>query len=94
VKSRKRETLIAALYVDDLIFMGNMSRMVEEFKMKEFKMTDLGLMKYFLGLEVKQHGKAFYLARSICEEDSKKIRDGELQFNNDTDGARYKAFEI
>jgi Reverse transcriptase (RNA-dependent DNA polymerase) len=94
VKSRKGETLIATLYVDDLIFMGNRSRMVEEFKMKEFKMTDLGLMKYFLGLEVKQHGKTFYLARSICEGDSKKIQDGELQFNNDTDGARYKAFKI
>jgi Reverse transcriptase (RNA-dependent DNA polymerase) len=32
VKSRKEETLIMALYVDDLIFMGNNSRMMEEFK--------------------------------------------------------------
>jgi hypothetical protein len=72
--------------------------MVEEFKgamMKEFEMTDLRLMKYFLGLEVKQHKKdIFCLTRSICEGDSKNIRDGELQSNNDTDGARYKAFSI
>jgi Reverse transcriptase (RNA-dependent DNA polymerase) len=50
VKSRKGETLIVVLYVDDLIFMGNNSRMVEEFKgamMKKFKMIDLELMKYF-----------------------------------------------
>jgi Reverse transcriptase (RNA-dependent DNA polymerase) len=61
VKSRKRETLIVVLYIDDLIVMGNSSRMVEEFKgamIKEFKMTDLGLINYFLGLEVKQHEKS------------------------------------
>jgi Reverse transcriptase (RNA-dependent DNA polymerase) len=60
VKSRRGETLIVVLYVDDLIFMENSSIMVEEFKgamMKEFEMTELRLIKYFLGLEVKQHEK-------------------------------------
>ena len=42
-----------------MIYIGNM--MLDEFKaaMKgEFEMTDLGLMKYFLGIEVEQsnHG--------------------------------------
>jgi hypothetical protein len=49
--------LFVALYVDDLIYMGNNEKMVEGFKevmKKEFEMTDLGLMKYFLGLEVRQ----------------------------------------
>jgi Reverse transcriptase (RNA-dependent DNA polymerase) len=32
VKSRRGETLIMVLYVEDLIFMGNSSIMVEEFK--------------------------------------------------------------
>jgi Reverse transcriptase (RNA-dependent DNA polymerase) len=66
VRSRKGETLIMALYVDDLIFMGNNSRMMEEFKramMKEFEMTDLGLMKYFLGLEVNQHEKDIFISQ-------------------------------
>jgi hypothetical protein len=36
----------------------------------------------------------FCLVRSICEGYSEKIRDGELQSNSDTDGARYKTFEI
>ena len=48
------EILIICLYVDDLIFTGNLS--IDEFKttMKnEFDMTNLGLMKYFLGIEVK-----------------------------------------
>ena len=45
------EILIVCLYVDDLIFTGNMS--INSFKEAmegEFDMTDLGLMKYFLGI--------------------------------------------
>ncbi|XP_038889278.1 uncharacterized mitochondrial protein AtMg00810-like [Benincasa hispida] len=47
----------ACLYVDDLIYTGNDSIMFEEFKqfmMAEFEMTDLGMMHYFLGIEVIQ----------------------------------------
>ena len=45
--------LIVFLYVNDLIFVGDFG--IEEFKsvMKdEFEMTDLGLMRYFFGIEV------------------------------------------
>ena len=45
--------LIISLYVDDLIFTGNDEGMLIKFKnsMKlEFDMTDLGMMKYFLGV--------------------------------------------
>ena len=47
--------LIISLYVDDLIFTGNNKQMFELFKksmIKEFEMTDLGLMRYFLEVEV------------------------------------------
>jgi Reverse transcriptase (RNA-dependent DNA polymerase) len=47
---------------------GNSLKMMEEFKgavMKEFEMTDLGLIKYFLGLEVKQHEKSIFVSREI-----------------------------
>ena len=47
--------LIVCIYVDDMIYTGNL--MLEEFRtiMKnEFEMSDLGLMEYFLGLEVTQ----------------------------------------
>ena len=43
-------------HVDDLIFTGNDNFLIGELKetMKnEFEMTDLGLLKYFLGIEVK-----------------------------------------
>ena len=47
--------LVVCLYVDDLIFTGNDASMFDEFKqsmMNEFDMTDLGRMRYFLGIEV------------------------------------------
>ena len=56
VKQNKRGSiLIVSLYVDDLLFTRNDQSMFTEFKnsmMFEFDMTDLGKMKYFLGLEV------------------------------------------
>lgn len=42
--------LFVALYVHDLIFMGSKVELVEEFK----EVIDLGIMRYFLGLEVDQ----------------------------------------
>ena len=45
--------LIVFLYVDDLIFIGDFG--IKEFRIvmeSEFEMTDLGLMKFFLGIEV------------------------------------------
>lgn len=67
VKKSKIGVMFVALYVDDLIFMGSNQKMVMEFKevmKKEFEMTDLGLMKYFLGLEVKQTKTGIF----ICQE--------------------------
>ena len=50
-----KDFLVICLYVDDLIYMVTNMKMVEDFKkamMKEFEMTDLDLMKYFLGFQV------------------------------------------
>ncbi|KAK1414596.1 hypothetical protein QVD17_30343 [Tagetes erecta] len=49
--------LIVCIYVDDLIFTGNSEVQIMSFKesmKKEFEMTDLGLMHYFLGIQVSQ----------------------------------------
>jgi hypothetical protein len=57
--------LIVCLYVDDLIFTGDFG--IEEFKsvMKdEFEMTDLGLMRYFLGIEVHQSKTGIFISQS------------------------------
>lgn len=55
IKSAKGNILIVVLYVADLIFMGNSDNRIVDFKevlKNEFEMTDLGLLKYFLGIEV------------------------------------------
>ena len=55
---------IVLLYVDDMIYTGNL--MLEEFRtfMKnEFEITGLALMKYFLGLEVTQIDRAIFICQ-------------------------------
>jgi len=57
IKKKGEDVMFIALFVYDLIFTGNNAEMIKAFKevmKKEFEMTDLGLMKYFLGLEVIQ----------------------------------------
>jgi hypothetical protein len=59
------EILIVCLYVDDLIFTGNMSiNSFKEAMEREFDMTDLGLMKYFLGIEVTQNEQGIFICQS------------------------------
>jgi len=57
--------MFIALYVDDLIFTRNNVKLIEAFKevMKEFEMTDLGLMKYFLGLDVIQGKDGIFVSQ-------------------------------
>ena len=57
VKEEGGSILVVSLYVDDLIYTSDSQPMLEAFKMsmkEEFAMTDLGKMKYFLGVEVIQ----------------------------------------
>lgn len=49
--------LMVGVYVDDLIIYGPNSKHIADFKqqmMQSFKMSDLGLLSYYLGMEVKQ----------------------------------------
>lgn len=49
--------MIVGVYVDDLIVTGENPARVEAFKkqmMGEFEMSDLGLLSYYLGIEVGQ----------------------------------------
>lgn len=57
VKEEGGSSLVVSLYVDDLIYTSDSLSMLEAFKKsmkEEFAMTDLGKMKYFLGVEVIQ----------------------------------------
>ncbi|KAK8628127.1 hypothetical protein V6N13_063839 [Hibiscus sabdariffa] len=62
----KNDLLIVSLYVDDLLVTGNSSNMVLSFKeemKKKFEMTDLGLMNYFLGMEVHQGENGIFISQ-------------------------------
>ena len=58
--------MIICLYVDDLIFTGNNPRMYKEFKnamTREFEITDIGLMAYYLDTEVKQKEEDIFISQ-------------------------------
>lgn len=58
------EILIVCLYVDDMIYTGNSSEMIKQFKksmMLNFEMSDMGLLHYFLGIEVIQDTNGIFI---------------------------------
>jgi Reverse transcriptase (RNA-dependent DNA polymerase) len=66
VKARKDELLIDTLYVDDLIFIDNRQMLIDEFKREmkfEFEMIDLGMMRYFFGLEIKREKSGIFISQ-------------------------------
>jgi hypothetical protein len=69
--------------MNDLIFTGNNPSMFEDFKKtitQEFKITDIGLMSYYLGIEVKQMEKWIFISpRKFLKENAQKVQNEQLQ---------------
>ncbi|KAH9650236.1 hypothetical protein KPL70_026291 [Citrus sinensis] len=78
VKEKDGDILIVCLYVDDLIFTGSNPSLFEEFKrlmIKEFEMTNIRLMAYYLGIEVKQKEEGIFISQeSYAKEILKKFK--------------------
>ncbi|KAH9695599.1 hypothetical protein KPL71_022832 [Citrus sinensis] len=78
VKEKDGDILIVCLYVDDLIFTGSNPSLFEEFKrvmIKAFEMTDIGLMTYYLGIEVKQNEEDIFISQeSYAKEILKRFK--------------------
>lgn len=56
-EKKTEDLLIVCLYIDDLVYIGNNSTMFREFKkdmIVEFKMTNIVMMPYYLGIKVKK----------------------------------------
>ncbi|KAK8918643.1 hypothetical protein KSP39_PZI022153 [Platanthera zijinensis] len=72
------DIMIICLYMDDMIFTASNPAMFEEFKRlmkKEFEMTDLGELSYFLGVEVQQREDGIFISqKKYAEEILKKFR--------------------
>ena len=68
IKQKGGKILIVSIYVDDLLFTSNDEKLLNEFKrsmMDEFAMTDLGKMRYFLGIEVMQKVDDIFMSQKI-----------------------------
>jgi hypothetical protein len=66
VKGTDANLIIVYVYVDDLLVRGSDKTLIEEFKTEMFnvfEMTDLGLMSYFLGMEVKQSNDGIFICQ-------------------------------
>ena len=86
--------LVVGVYVDDLIITGTNSQAIQKLKKEMthlFKMSDLGLLHYYLGIEVKQSTEGI----SLCQKAyTRKIREGwngRLQCLSNSHGAKIEA---
>ncbi|XP_050915650.1 uncharacterized mitochondrial protein AtMg00810-like [Lathyrus oleraceus] len=77
-----QDKTIICLYVDDLLVTGNNLENLLKFKelmKKEFKMSDLGKLSYFLGLEFQMSKQGMMLHQRKCVKEILKIfRMGDL----------------
>eukprot|EP00253_Pinus_taeda_P012378 PITA_12378 len=67
IKEKYGKLLIVVLYVDDVTFTGNDDYLIENFKAvmkEEFEMTDMGLLRYFLGIEVDQNEIGIFISQA------------------------------
>jgi len=66
IKEKDGKILIVVLYVDDFIFRSNDYCLIVSFKTvmkEEFEITDMGLLRYFLGIEVDQNENGIFISQ-------------------------------
>ena len=73
LKSKGEHLLIVQVYVDDIIFGATNSDLCDEFSKlmrSEFKMSMMGELNFFLGLQIKQtsNGTIYDTSTKICQE--------------------------
>jgi hypothetical protein len=65
-RSSSNNLIILCLYVDDLLITGGNEKEISDFKlelMREFEMTDLGHISYFLGIEFYKSSRGLLMHR-------------------------------
>jgi hypothetical protein len=73
--------LLVQIYVDDIIFIGSYHVLVSSFQeMKEFQMSMMGELTFFLGIQVKQMKKGTFIHQAKYTKDlMKKFNMAELK---------------
>eukprot|EP00253_Pinus_taeda_P035982 PITA_35982 len=67
IKKKDGKILIVVLYVDDVIFTSNDDYLIKNFKSvmkEEFEITDIGLLRYILGIEVDQNKNGIFISQA------------------------------
>nr|GEX42470.1 ribonuclease H-like domain, reverse transcriptase, RNA-dependent DNA polymerase [Tanacetum cinerariifolium] len=84
-KASKDSLLLVGVYVDDLIITGTPKKEINEFKAQmeeKFKMSDLGLLAYYLGIEVTQTKGDILIKQSAYT--NKILKEAGMLKSNDT----------
>ena len=66
VKRDEKSLLVAQVYVDDIVFGSSINHLAQEFSKemkKEFEMSMVGELNYFLGLQVKQQKDGIFISQ-------------------------------
>ena len=66
IKKVDGEILVISLYVDDLLVTGSSKELIDKFKKEMedvFEMTDIGMMSFFLGMEIQQKQNEVFLCQ-------------------------------
>ena len=67
IKKAKNDILLVQIYVDDIIFGSTLDSMCKEFEKlmaQKFKMSSMGELTFFLGLQVKQKEDGIFISQS------------------------------
>ncbi|KAI3685594.1 hypothetical protein L6452_34843 [Arctium lappa] len=67
IQKKKKDILIVQIYVDDIIFGSTKDQMCRDFEYlmhKRFKMSSMGELTFFLGLQVKQKKDGIFISQS------------------------------
>ena len=71
VKRSGNDIILLVIYVDDIIIISSEENMIEQIKSnmsKDFDMIDLGLLHYYLGVEVWKTSSSIFVSNKICQE--------------------------
>ncbi|GKA39335.1 putative ribonuclease H-like domain-containing protein [Tanacetum coccineum] len=66
IKRDRKDIMLVQVYVDDITFGSTKTSMVKEFKelmQKEFTMSSMGELTFFLGLQVKQSTAGIFISQ-------------------------------
>lgn len=67
IKKVGNKMVVIILYVDDLIITGNNENLISQFKVElknGFEMIDLGILHYYLGIEVQQEEHRVFISQT------------------------------